>query len=164
MAEQVGCFNEDEVPKYLKPYNAEMTTRDVDEASRPQYFSRPSIHKEVKDLREVHDSWVSFEEALLEEYTYEKLKGQGLCEFNQWVSSVKTHESAMHVFLEFERRFARLSKRDRTLVGVDKVLLFVKSIDRKEREATAVQLKDDDGVHGLNEDWVEVERVCQLYD
>ena len=33
------------------------------------------------------------------------------------------------------------------------MLLFVKSIDRKEREAIGVQLEDDDDVNGLIEDW-----------
>ena len=46
-------------------------------------------------------------------------------------------------------------------MGVDKVMLFVVSIDRAEREAIGIELEDDDVVNGLTEDWSEVERVCQ---
>ena len=66
--EEVDRFNRDEVPNFIKTYNAEMTTRDVDKATRLEYFRQVvsvHIHKEVKELREAHDSWVSFKEALL---------------------------------------------------------------------------------------------------
>ena len=55
---------------------------------------------------------------------------------------MKTHQSAMHAFVEFECHFAQLSERDQGLVGVAKVLMFVKSIDRKERKTIGVQLED----------------------
>ena len=37
------------------------------------------------------------------------------------------------VFMEFERHFARLLGREQRLVGVDKVRMFLKSVDRDER-------------------------------
>ena len=77
---------------------------------------------------------------------------------------MKTHQSAMDAFLEFECRFAQLTGLDQRLVGVDKVLLFVKSIDRRERNAIGILLEDDDGANGLTENWAEVERVCRRHD
>ena len=68
----------------------------------------------------------------------------------------------MHAFVEFECRFAQLSELDQRLVGEDKVLMFVKSINRNERKAIGIQLEDDDG--GLTEDWKKVERICRLHD
>ena len=70
----------------------------------------------------------------------------------------------MKAFLEFERRLARLLEREQTLVRVDKVLLFVKSIDRRERMAIGLELEDDDGANGLIEAWSKDERVCQQLD
>ena len=104
------------------------------------------------------------EEYLFEAYRYEKPKRQGRHEFYQWVASMKTHQSAMDAFLEFECRFAQLTGLDQRLVGVDKVLLFVKSIDRRERNAIGIHLEDDDGANGLTENWAEVERVCRRHD
>ena len=101
-------------------------------------------------------------ESLINKTSYKKVEGQSLYKFNQLVSSMKTHQSAMYAFVEFECHFAKLSKRDQRLVGVDKVLMFVKSIDLKERKAIGIQLEDNDGANGLTEDWTKVERVCQL--
>ena len=84
--------------------------------------------------------------------------------FNQWISSAKTHRGAMKAFEEFEQRFTRLLEREQRLVGEDKVRLFVRSINRAEREAIGIGLEDDDGANGLIDDWSEVERVCRWLD
>ena len=70
----------------------------------------------------------------------------------------------MKAFKEFERRFTRLPEWEQRLVGKDKVLLFVRSIDQAEREAIGIELEDDDGANGLIDDWSEVERVCRWLD
>ena len=57
------------------------------------------IYEEVKKLQESHDSWGFIKKALLEKYDYEESKGQGKGVFDQWVTSSKTHQSAMHTFL-----------------------------------------------------------------
>ena len=44
-------------------------------------------------------------------------------------------------------------------MGLDKVVMFVKSIDRKERMTIRVQLEDVDCANGLNEDWDKVGSV-----
>ena len=54
--------------------------------------------------------------------------------------------------------------REQRLVGADKVLLFVRSIDHAEREVIGIELEEDDGVNGLTEDWSKVGRVCQRMD
>jgi hypothetical protein len=66
---RVGQFNGNDVPNFLRAYNAEMTERGVDEATMLDFFCRVvvvSMHKQVKELREVHESWKSFDGALLE--------------------------------------------------------------------------------------------------
>ena len=87
------------------------------------------IFKAIKELLEAHDTWVTFEKALLEEYGYERSKGRNRRDFDQWVASVKTHQGATQAFLDFERHFSKLLEREQILVGVDKVLMFVKSVD-----------------------------------
>ena len=67
--------------------------------------------------------------------TIRELKGRGWAEFEQWVASMKIHQSTTQAFLEFERCFAQLSEREQRLVRVDNVLMFVRSIDQKERMA-----------------------------
>ena len=109
VVEKVGYLNGDEVANILKPYNAEMTTRDVDEATRLKYFCRVvavSIHKDVRELQEAHKSWVSFKKDLFAAHGYEKRKGRDRPKFDQWVASVKGHQSTTQEFLEFQRHYA----------------------------------------------------------
>ena len=66
----------------------------------------------------------------------------GRRDFDQWVASTKTYRGATKAFREFERCFARLPEREQRLVGADKVLLFMRSIERMEREAIRIELED----------------------
>ena len=163
----MSYFNGAEVHNFLEVYNGEMDSRGVDEAMRREYFFRvvaQPILKDVKKLLEAHDSWVTFEKALFEAYGYERLKGRDRRDFDQWVASSKTHQGAMQAFLDFESRFSQLSEQEQRLVGVDKVLMFVKSVDRRERMAIGLKFEEDDGANGLIEDWRKVESICRLHD
>ena len=50
-----------------------------------------------------HDSWVTFEKALLEAYVYERSKGQDRRDFDQLVALTKTHQGGTEAFIDFER-------------------------------------------------------------
>ena len=78
------------------------------------------------------------------------------CEFGLWVASVKATRSAMKAFRKFEHRFAQLSDRDRRSLGTAKVLLFLKSVNKKGRMAILPDLEDNEGAYGLTKDWNEV--------
>ena len=148
----MSYFNSIDVQSFLKVYNEEMDSRSVDEAMRLEYFCRvvdQPIFKAIKELQEAHDSWTTFERTLLEAYGYERSKGQDRHDFDQWVASAKNHQGATQAFLDFEHRFSQLSEREQRLVGVDKVLMFVKSVDRRETMAIGLKLEDDDGANGL---------------
>jgi hypothetical protein len=76
---QVGRFNGNDVPNFLRPYNAEMTERGVDEPTKRDFFCRvvaASMYKEVKELRGAHESWESFQRALFEAYEYAEPEGR----------------------------------------------------------------------------------------
>ena len=167
MVEGVSRFNGDKVPFYLEAYNAKMEAQEVNAALKLESFCRAvadRIHAEVKELREAHSSWEAFEEALRQAYG-ELPKSRNRRDFDQWVASTKTYRGATKAFREVERCFARLPEREQRLVGADKVLLFVRSIDWVEREAIEIELEEDDGENGLIEDWSKVRKVCQrLYD
>jgi hypothetical protein len=49
-------------------------------------------------------------------------------------------------------------------VGADKVLLFIRSIDRVEWKAIGNKLIEGDRANGLTEDWLRAERVCRRTD
>ena len=68
------------------------------------------------------------------------------------------------IWSALESRFSQLSEREQRLVGVDKVLMFMKSVDRRERMAISLKLEEDDDANGLIEDWRKVESLCRLHD
>ena len=76
----MSYFNGAEVQSFLKVYNAEMDSRGLDKPMRLDYFCRTvvaqPIFKDVKELLEAHDSWVTFDKTLLEAYGYERSKGR----------------------------------------------------------------------------------------
>ena len=93
VVDRVRWFNGDEVPKFLRAFNAEMTLWGVDEAMRLEYFCRAvavSTQKEVKELREAHKSWESFEGALLEAVGHNTMRsgrpqhGTRAAEMREW--------------------------------------------------------------------------------
>ena len=166
MVERVRRFNGDKLPFYMEVYNAEMDIRSVNDAFRLKFFCQvtaPRIHTEVKQLEETHSSWETFGEALWRAYD-EPLRCRNRRDFDHWVVSAKTHRGATKAFLEFGRRFAQLTEQEQRLVGAEKVLLFVSSIDRAEREVIGIELEEDDRANGLTEDWSKVERVYQRLD
>ena len=164
---RVGRFDGKEVLKFLRAYDAEMAKMGVDEAMRLDFFCRvaaESKYKWVKELREAHESWESFEGALLEAHGYAAAEERGRREFDRWVTATKRHRNAMEAFRLFEGRFSQLSEWERRSVGADKVLLFLKTVHHEERMDILFELQDDDGAHGLTEDWSEVEWVCRQHE
>ena len=167
LVQRNGEFDGKDVSSYLRDYKAEMMRCRIPEGLQVISFNRVAtdeLQERIHKIQQQNSTWGSFEEALREAYDYKRSKGQDRREFDEWVASEKTHQSATQAFLEFEHRSARLSEREQRLVGDDKVLLFVKSIDRKERMDIGIELEDDDGENGLTEDWAEVERVCRRHD
>ena len=152
------------VPPFYK--HEEMDARGIDDVLRLEFFCRitaPRVYKEVKELGEAHSSWESFERGLWRAYS-KPPKSRNRRDFDQWVAFSKTHLGAAKAFHEFGRRLAQLPEREQRLVGADKVLLFVRSIDRAEQEAIGIELEEDDGANGLTEDWWKVGRVFQWMD
>jgi hypothetical protein len=98
VVERAGWFNGDDVPKFLEAYNGEMDARGVEEALRLEYFYRVvagPMYAEVKELRNAHGSWESFEGALLEACGYARPQGRGQREFGRWVASARSHRNAV---------------------------------------------------------------------
>ena len=163
----VGRFDGKEVPNFLRAYDAEMTGMGVDEATRLEFFRRTaaaSKYEEVKELQEAHESWESFEGALMEAYGCAESEVRGRREFDRWVASARRHRNAMEAFREFEDRFSQLSEWERRSVGADKVLLFLKTVHHEERMDIQFELQDDDGARGLTEEWPKVEWVCRQHE
>ena len=78
-----------------------------------------------------------------------------------WVESPGKGRNASALLREFGEHFARLSALDRTILDTSRVLLFVKSVDERDREQVGSLLETEDG---LTTDWAVVMRVCGRFD
>ena len=79
----------------------------------------------------------------------------------EWVETPEKARNASLLLWEFEERFARLSALDRTVLDTSRVLLFVKSVDERDREQVGSLLETEDG---LMVDWTAVKRVYCRFD
>ena len=79
----------------------------------------------------------------------------------EWIETPDKGRNTSVLLREFEERFARLSTLDRTILDTSCVLLFVKSVDARDREQVGLLLETEDG---LTADWAAVKRVCGRFD
>jgi hypothetical protein len=160
----IGRFGGKDATRYLEVYRAEMVLRDIPKDRRLSGFPRvvtPGIHAEVLELRDESGSWEEFESRLLEKYGHDDALGLSKRDFMEWVETPGKGRSASTLLWEFEDRFARLSALDRTVLDTSCVLLFVRSVDVRDRETIGSLLETDDG---LTADWAMVKRVCGHFD
>ena len=64
----------------------------------------------------------------------------------EWVETPDKERNALVLLREFEERFASLSVLNRTILDTSRVLLFVKSVDERDREQVGLLLETDDGL------------------
>jgi hypothetical protein len=160
----IGRFSGKNATSYLEAYRAEMVMRDIPEDRRLSGFpqvAKPGIHAELIEVREECGTWEEFEGRLLKKYGHDDALRLSKRKFMEWVESPGKGRSASALLRDFEERFARLSTLDRTVLDTSRVLLFVKSVDVRDREKIGLLQKNDDG---LTADWAVVKRVCGRFD
>ena len=144
-----------------------MLQANVHELTKLRYFSRvvsSMLHTQIIELLEAYISWDIFRIALLKEFEVEDVIGTSRYEFDKWVALKKPYKSALASFQDLECQFSRLLESGKRLVGVDKVLMFLRYANRNEWMKLDIVLKDDDGTSGLIENLDAVKRICQQYD
>ena len=160
----MGRFNGRDSTSYLDAYKAEMLMRNIPEDRRLTGFPRvvtPSIHTEVLEIQADCRNWEEFEERIFEKYGLDDSLRISKMDLMEWVELPGKGRNTTTLLQEFERRFARLSALDRTVLDTSKVLLFIKAVDSRDREKVGLLLETDDG---LTTDWAMVKRVCSRFD
>ena len=100
----------------------------------------PGIHTEVLEVWAESRTWEEFEGQLLEKYGLDDALRLSKRDFMEWVESPDKGRNTSVLLREFEERFARLSALDRTVLDTSRVLLFVKSVDERDREQVGLLL------------------------
>ena len=149
---------------YLEAYQVKMVMRDIPEERRLTGFHRvalPGIHSEVLEVWAESRTWEEFEGRLLEKYGLDDALRLSKRDFMEWVETPEKGRNASVLLQEFEECFVRLLVLDQTVLDTSHVLLFVKSVDARDREQVGLLLETDDG---LTADWAVVKRVCSHFD
>ena len=157
----IGHFGGKDATSYLKACRAEMVMRDIPEdrllAGFP-WVAMSGIHAEVRAESRTQEE---FEGRLLEKYRNDDALRLSKREFMEWVETPEKGRNASVLLREFEEHFARLLALDRTVLDTSRVLLFVKSVDVRDREQVGLLLETDDELTG---DWAVVKGVCSRVD
>ena len=126
----IGRFGGKDATSYLEAYRAEMS----------------GIHAELLEVRAESRTWEEFEGQILVKYRLDDVLRLSKRDFMEWVETPEKGRNAPILLREFEERSTRLSALDRTILDTSRVLLFVKSMDMRDREQVGLLLETDDGL------------------
>ena len=103
----------------------------------------------IHDIRQQYPTWVAFEEALKSIYAIEDSSKATRRGFEDWVETLDKGLKVLDVFLAFENRFGRFSARDQAIFVPDKVIMFLRVVDVRDRKDLGVLLEDTTTESGL---------------
>jgi hypothetical protein len=81
-----------------------------------------------------------------------------------WIEKKGKNLSVSEVYTEYYRMYDRLPSTDQRLLDGEKVLLFLKAVDAKDRRELGSLLEDEKQPNGLVADWATVKRACNRLD
>jgi hypothetical protein len=81
-----------------------------------------------------------------------------------WIEKKGKNLCASGVYAEFDRKYNRLPGADQHVLDGDKVLLFLKAVDSKDRRELGSLLEDETQPNGLVADWAAVKKACSRLD
>ena len=149
-------FNGKDVSSYLRDYKSEMLRCGISEGLQMLSFNRVAtdeLEGSIHEIRNQHPTWTTFEEALKSTYSMEDTSKATRRGFEDWVEMPKQGMKVLEVFTDFEKRFGRLSARDQTILVPDKVAMFLRAVDARDRHDLGILLEDVTTESGLTEEW-----------
>ena len=84
--------------------------------------------------------------------------------FEEWVDWPHKGMKVLEVLSEFESRFNRLSTRDQTVLQAEKVIMFLRAMDMRDRKDLGVLMETTTTDSGLVETWTEVKKIVARYN
>jgi hypothetical protein len=85
------------------------------------------------EIQNEHATWAKFEKALLAEYMLEDASRITRHTLMNWIEKKGKNLCASGVYAEFDKKYNRLLSADQRVLDGDKVLLFLKMVDIKDR-------------------------------
>ena len=165
--EVAGRFSGKDITKFLSTYRNEMQQRDAPDMKQISSFKRvvePSIRERIIEIQNAQTTWAEFEKALLAEYMLDDASRMTRHALISWIEKKGKNLSVSGVYAEYDRMYDRLPSADQRLLDGDKVLLFLKAVDTKDRRELGSLLEDESQPNGLVTNWAVVKRACNRLD
>jgi hypothetical protein len=91
------------------------------------------IRERIMEIQTEQQTWAEFEKALLAEYMLEDASRMTRHTLMNWIEMKGKNLCVSGVYAEFDRKYNRLPSADQHVLDGDKVLLFLKAVDSKDR-------------------------------
>ena len=161
-----GKFNRKDVSRYLRDYKAEMLRCGISEGLQVTSFNRVAtdgLQATIHGLRQQNPTWEAFEEELKRTFAIKDSSKATRRGFEDWVEMPDKGLKVVDVFSAFESRIGRLSARDQAILVPDKVIMFLRAVDVRDRKDLGVFLEDTTTESGLTETWESVRDIVARY-
>ena len=161
-----GQFNGRDVSRYLRDYKAEMLRCRISEGLQVTSFNRVAtdgLQGSIHGLQQQNPTWEAFEEALKTMFAIEDSSKATRRGFEDWVETPNKGMKVLDVFSAFESRFGSLSARDQAILVPDKVIMFLRAVDVRDRKDLGVLLEDTTTESGLTDTWDNVREIVARY-
>ena len=165
--EIAGRFGGKNITNFLATYRNEMQQRDIQDLKQISSFKRvvePGIRERIIEIQNEYATWAEFEKALLAEYMLEDASRMTRHALMMWIEKKGKNLSTSGVYSEFDQKYNRLPSVDQRVLDGDKVILFLKAVDAKDRRELDNFLEDETQPNGLVADWAAVKKACSRLD
>jgi hypothetical protein len=122
------------------------------------------IRERIMEIQNEHATWAEFEKALVAEYMVEDASRMTRHTLMNWIEKKGKNLCASGVYAEFDQKYNRLLSVDQRILNGDKILLFLKAVDTKDRRELGSLLEDETQPNGLVVDWAAVKKACSRLD
>ena len=160
--EIAGRFSGKNVTDFLATHRNEMQQRDIHDLKQISSFKHvvdPKIRERVVEI-----TWAEFEKVLFEEYMLEDASRMTRHTLMNWIEKKRKNLCVPGAYAEFDQMYNRLPSADQRLLDGDKVLLFLKAVDAKDRRELGSLLEDEAQPNGLVSEWATVKKACNCLD
>jgi hypothetical protein len=162
-----GRFDGKNITKFLATYRNGMQQRDMHDRSEIASFKwvvEPQVRERIIEIKNAQPTWTGVRECASRGiYVGRRIKNDSTC-VDQLDREERQKFECFGVFAEFDRMYDRHPGADQQLLDGDKVILFLKAVEAKDRCELGNLLEEETQLNGLVADWTTVKKACNRLD
>ena len=117
----------------------------------------------IHGIQQQKPMWEAFEEALKATFAIEDSSKALQRGFKDWVETPNKGFKVLDVFSAFKSRFRRLSARDQAILTPDKLIMFLRVVDIRDRKDLGVLFEDTTTESDLTKTWESMQDIVAQY-